>query len=287
MKRFFLIPNPQKDKDLSVTRRVLAVLREIEGSTVYMQEPYLTLCDGERVFVCPDGECPPDAEAVLTIGGDGTVLNASRIALRRGIPLLGINLGRLGYLAELDADRLEELRRLADDSFVRRDVMVLKTSLKRGDKIWQMPRLSVNDIIFYRSATGHMIDLTLVEDGSGSMHYLSDGLVIATPTGSTAYALSAGGPILPGTFDCISATPVCPHSFFNRTVIFDGGATLTVRNNASGGENVLVTLDGHENFMMEPQDEVILERASVRLAVLSPDKRNFLKTLRKKMRLTE
>ena len=287
MKRFFLIPNPQKDADLAVTRRVLEVLCKIDGCTVYMQEPYLRLCDGEKVFVCPDGECPADAEAVLTIGGDGTVLSASRIALRRNIPLLGINLGRLGYLAELDADRVEELVRLANDDFIVRDVMVLKTSLKRGDKIWQMPRLSVNDIIFYRSATGHMIDLTLEEDGSGSMHYLADGLVLATPTGSTAYALSAGGPILPGTFDCISATPVCPHSFFNRTVIFDGGATLTVRNNAPGGESVLVTLDGHENFMMEPYDEVIVERAPVRLAVLSPDKRNFLKTLRKKMRLTE
>ena len=132
-----------------------------------------------------------------------------------------------------------------------------------------------------------MIDLSLSEADSGELHYLADGLVLSTPTGSTAYALSAGGPILPGTFDCISATPVCPHSFFNRTVIFDGGATLHIRNNTTSGEEVLVTLDGHENFMMQPQDEVIVRRASVRLLILSPDKRDFLAVLRKKMRLTE
>lgn len=286
MKRFLLIPNEKKDNGLSVTKRVLSVLREVPDCVVYMQEMYVGLCDGERVLCCTAGELPQDAEAVLTIGGDGTVLEASRTALQLNIPLLGINLGRVGYLAELDADKLEELHRLASDGFEEREIMTLEASLVREGKTWPMPRLSVNDVTFCRSA-GDMIDLSLADENGGHLRYLADGLILSTPTGSTAYSLSAGGPILSGKFDCICATPICPHSFFNRAILFGSGDVLHVFNKATSGDPIVVTMDGRENFLMAPGDEVIVKCSARRLRVLSPNKHDFLGILRKKMKLTE
>lgn len=286
MKTFLLIPNDKKDTDLAVTQAVLAVLTA-GGGRVYMHEPYSHLCDGEAVAVCESGTAPKEAEAVISIGGDGTVLEASRYAMRLGVPLLGVNLGRRGYLADLDADRLGELNRLFTDSLSARELMTLSVTLIRGGREWPMPRLSVNDVVFYRASTGHAIDLSVQEGEGTALRYLADGLVFATPTGSTAYSLSAGGPILPATMDCVCTTPLCPHSFFNRSVVFDGASPIYVQNNGTDDEKILVTLDGRENFFLQPGDRVKIERAAARLRLLSPDERDYIGILRKKMKVTE
>ena len=287
MKRFLLMPNEKKDHGLAVTGRVIGTLLSIPASVIYLPAEYEMLTDGERIICCEEGTLPADAEAVITIGGDGTVLEASRPALRLGIPLLGINLGRLGYLSELEADRLEDLVRLADGAYCERTLMTLCVTLRRDGRDWEMPRLAVNDVIFYRSPTGHMIDLTLTDEAGGTLRYRADGLILATPTGSTAYSLSAGGPVLSGSFDCICATPVCPHSFFNRSILFDGDSVLHMRSGEGSEERILVTLDGRENIVLEPDDEIIVRRSSRRLRLLSPEPRDFLGVLRKKMKLTE
>lgn len=285
MKRFFLIPNPQKDDMLSCTRAAAVVLLDA-GATVYMQEPFAGLCDA-RISKIKEGELPPDAEAIITVGGDGTVLEASRIALRLGIPLLGINLGRFGYMAELEPERLADLCKLLSDDYSLRELMTLRVSLVRKGQTWVLPRLAVNDVVFYRSAIGHMVTLGLSSVSTKSeVKYMADGLILATPIGSTAYSLSAGGPVLSSEVAAICATPICPHSFFNRSLLYSASEILCVRN-LSAEDGITVTIDGRENMYLEPQDSVIVERSETPFYIISFHKKDFISVLQQKMKTAE
>lgn len=285
MNRFFIIPNLQKDEGLCVTRAAASVLLDA-GATVYMRAPLAAVCDG-RIIELEESALPTDAEAVITVGGDGTVLEASRIALRLRVPLLGINLGRLGYMAELEPDRLEELHRLLRDDFSLRELMTLRVSLERNGQRWELPRLAVNDVVFYRSSIGHVVTLGLSSVSTkNEVKYMADGLILATPIGSTAYSLSAGGPVLSSEVSAICATPICPHSFFNRTLLYGDGETLRVRNLAED-DNITVTIDGRENIYLEPQDCVVVEKAPVAFYIISFDKKDFISVLQQKMKIAE
>ncbi|MBO5050666.1 MAG: NAD(+)/NADH kinase [Clostridia bacterium] len=285
MNRFFMIPNLQKDEGLCVTRAAASVLLDA-GATVYMRAPLATVCD-RRIIELEESALPTDAEAVITVGGDGTVLEASRIALRLRVPLLGINLGRLGYMAELEPDRLEELHRLLQDDFSLRVLMTLRVSLERNGQRWELPRLAVNDVVFYRSSIGHVVTLGLSSVSTkNEVKYMADGLILATPIGSTAYSLSAGGPVLSSEVSAICATPICPHSFFNRTLLYGDGETLRVRNLAED-DNITVTIDGRENIYLEPMDCVVVEKAPVSFHIISFDKKDFISVLQKKMKIAE
>ena len=285
MNRFFLIPNPKKDEMLTVTRAAAEVLLNA-GAVVYMREPFASLCDG-RVTRIGENEYPTDAEAIITVGGDGTVLEASRMAMRLQIPLLGINLGRFGYMAELEPQRLCDLRLLMTGAFSLRELMTLRVKLVRQGKEWNLPRMAVNDVVFYRSAIGHMVTLGLSSlSTNNEVKYMADGLILATPIGSTAYALSAGGPILSSEVAAICATPICPHSFFNRSLLYGATETLCVRN-LSEEDNITVTVDGRENIYLEPQDSVIVERSDQPFYIISFDKKDFISVLQQKMKTAE
>ena len=279
--KFYLIPNRKKDVDLSVTKQVMALLLD-EGATVYLPPSYVEL-EQDGVILLKEGEQPADVECVITVGGDGTVLDASRIAMRRNIPLLGINLGRLGYLAELEPGQLHTLKKLITGGYAVKERMVLKVTLNRRGQEWMMPRMPVNDVVFYRSAIGHVVSLSLTQENSDGIEYLADGLILSTPVGSTAYSLSAGGPILSPEVEAVCATPICPHSFYNRSLIFDVGRPLCVRN-TSDTDSITVTMDGRENFLLEPGDSVTVERAPVSLRLIAFEERNFLDLLRTKMK---
>ncbi|MBQ8351733.1 MAG: NAD(+)/NADH kinase [Clostridia bacterium] len=285
MNRFFFIPNPKKDDMLTCTRAAAAFLLDA-GATVYMREPFAALCD-VRICAVKEEELPPDAEAIITVGGDGTVLEASRIALRLGIPLLGINLGRFGYMAELEPDHISDLRKLLTDSFSLRELMTLRVTLVRQGKEWVLPRPAVNDVVFYRSSIGHMVTLGLSSVSTkNKVKYMADGLILATPIGSTAYSLSAGGPVLSSEVAAICATPICPHSFFNRSLLYSAGETLCVRN-MSDEDGITVTIDGRENLYLEPQDSVIVEQSSTPFYIISFDKKDFISVLQQKMKTAE
>ncbi|MBO7761924.1 MAG: NAD(+)/NADH kinase [Clostridia bacterium] len=281
MKRFLIIPNEKKDKDLSLTAKVCGVLLKA-GATVLLDERYVHGGTDGVTFLAA-GEVPEDVECVITVGGDGTVLDASRMALRLGVPLLGINLGRLGYLSELEPADISRLTDLVKGDYTVRERMTLKVTLLRNQKAWVMPRLSVNDVVFYRSDIGHVVSLSLRQGEGEAITYLGDGLILSTPTGSTAYSLSAGGPILSASLDAICATPICPHSFHNRAIVFDTAKPLLVEN-TSEDSAISVTMDGRENFLLEPGDAVTIERSSRTLQLISFRERNLLDILNQKMK---
>ncbi len=284
MKKFFLIPNPQKDPLLEVTRQAVDILLE-GGATVYMQSPYADAY-GARVLALEKDMLPKDADAIITVGGDGTVLEASRLAMRLHIPLLGINMGRMGYMAELEVDRISDLRRLLEDDYILRRLMTLRVSLLRGDRMWELPRLAVNDVVFYRSMIGHVVTLGMsTANCENEVTYMADGLIIATPIGSTAYSLSAGGPVISSDLEALCVTPICPHSFFNRSLIYGPHEVLRVQN-LSSEDHITVTVDGRENIHLEPQDSMVIERAETPFSIISFEKKGFAGVLQQKMKVT-
>jgi NAD+ kinase len=279
MKSFYLIPNPEKDTDLAVSRRAAALLLE-KGATVYMDERFSVQCEGTTPYPI-DGD--PALDAILTIGGDGTVLSASRTAIRLQVPLLGINLGRVGYLAEVEPDRLEDLARLMSEECGVRSVMTLRVRLRREGKEWPLPRRVINDVVVQRSATDPTATISLSTEGESEITYLADGLIISTPSGSTAYSLAAGGPVLSPSLDAICATPICPHTFFNRAILFDANRELLIRN-AGRTERLMVTLDGNETIELAQGDELIINRTHTALEILTLNRHDFLGVLKRKIK---
>ena len=281
MKNFLIIPNEKKDPNLLLTRQVVGILTE-EGATVCLEERYAEAAAEQTVLFAP-GEIPHGMDCVITVGGDGTVLEASRIALRLRVPLLGINLGRLGYLAALEPTELGKLRDLVHGQYTVKERMTLKVTLLRGDKRWEMPRLPVNDVVFYRSDLRHVVSLSIGQGDGERLSYLADGLILSTPSGSTAYSLSAGGPILSASLDALCVTPICPHSFYNRSLIFDTAKPLYVHN-TSDTDAIVVTMDGRENFSLSPGDSVMVERSERTLQMISFTDRNLLDLLHQKLK---
>lgn len=280
MKSFYLIPNPEKDTDLAVSRRAVDILVGC-GATVYLDEKYIAMCEGATPY--PAEGDPEALDAILTVGGDGTVLGASRQAIRLRVPLFGINLGRVGYLAELEPDRLDELSRLCEGECGVRSVMTLRVRLRREDREWQLPRCVINDVVIQRSATDPTATIALSTEGESEITYLADGLIISTPSGSTAYSLAAGGPVLSPSLSAICATPICPHTFFNRAILFDADRMLCIRN-AGRTERLLVTLDGRETIELAQGDELLVTRAQTTLQILTLDQHDFLNVLKRKIK---
>lgn len=281
MRNFLIIPNEKKDPNLLLTRQVVGILTE-EGATVCLEERYAEAA-AEQTVLFATGEIPDGMDCVITVGGDGTVLEASRIALRLRVPLLGINLGRLGYLAALEPTELGKLRDLVHGQYTVKERMTLKVTLLRGDKQWEMPRLPVNDVVFYRSDLRHVVSLSIGQGEGERLSYLADGLILSTPSGSTAYSLSAGGPILSASLDALCVTPICPHSFYNRSLIFDTAKPLYVHN-TSDTDSIVVTMDGRENFSLSPGDSVMVERSERTLQMISFSDRNLLDLLHQKLK---
>lgn len=286
MKHFVLIPNEKKDTGLTVSRRVCEVLTS-NGGTVCLPETTAARLACPGVTPIAEGTLPPEAELIITVGGDGTVLEASRMAIRASLPILGVNLGRLGYLAEVEPGDVDRLALLTKNDLPEiEERMTLSVVLHHGERDWPLPRCAVNDVVFYRASLGHAVDLTLSAGGAEGIRYLADGLILATPTGSTAYSLSAGGAILDTGVEAIEATPICPHAFFSRSLLFRPDGDLRVTN-TSDSDAVTVTLDGKENLLLDPGDSVTVSRAPRSLRILSLAKRDFLETLHLKMKISE
>ena len=185
--------------------------------------------DREEFCYLPMDAVYAQADILIVLGGDGSILEAARRAAQRGTPILGINLGRLGYMAELEMGDLDELDRLFTGDYHIDARSMLRVELLSGNEIKSFC-YALNDAVISNGSVSRMIDLELSEGGALVTTYRADGLIIATPTGSTAYSMSAGGAIVDPRVSCFCATPICPHSFIARPLIFSDDAVLEVRN---------------------------------------------------------
>jgi NAD+ kinase len=226
------------------------------------------------------------SDLLLVLGGDGTLLAAARVAAPRGIPILPINMGSLGFLTSFTVDELypalEET--LAGRSSVSERVMLQVELLRNGSPVDQQHVL--NDAVINKSSLARMIELELYIDGDFVCRYRSDGLVVATPTGSTAYSLSAGGPILHPAVQAFVITPICPHTLSDRPVVVRDFSCIEVQL-ASNAESAFVTLDGQKGVPIAEHDRIRITRSPQCLKLIQPPKKSYFEILRNKLKWGE
>lgn len=223
-----------------------------------------------------------ESNILIVLGGDGTILEAARRAAQRGTPILGVNLGRLGYMAELELNELDMLSRLFTGDYTLETRSMLRVELMAGGELKSFC-YALNDAVISNGSVSRMIDLELSEGGVPVTTYRADGLIIATPTGSTAYSMSAGGAIVDPRVSCFCATPICPHSFIARPIIFSDESVLEVRNICAREKMLYLTVDGRMNFELYRNQIVRVTKSSMQTQLIRLKTCGFYRKLRQKM----
>ncbi len=226
------------------------------------------------------------SQLLLVLGGDGTMLAAARLAAPRGIPILPINMGSLGFLTSFT---LEELHPALDDTLEGRyslsERVMISVELERSGKVIENQRV-LNEVVINKGALARMIELELTIDADFVCRYRADGLIVASPTGSTAYSLSAGGPIVHPAVESFVITPICPHTLSDRPLVVRDSSSIEMK--LSGNtESVFLTLDGQRGIPLQPTDLVRVSRAKELLKLIQPPKKSYFEILRSKLKWGE
>ncbi len=225
------------------------------------------------------------SDMAIVVGGDGTMLNAARQLARYRVPLVGVNQGRLGFMTDIArSDMLTCMDDLLDGRFVPEVRMLLDAEILRDERS-VFANLALNDVVVDKGATGRMIEFELFIDGEFIYHLRSDGLIVATSTGSTAYALSANGPILHPQVSAIALVPLCPHALTNRPIIVNDRADIELR--VTHAEDPRVHFDGQVTLDLNPGDSVRLRRSEYTICFLHPPGYSYFAMLRQKLRWSE
>ena len=278
-------PNPSKDIGLSVTHDAIAVLAGCGAKPILpqsMREALGTKLPTAAVFV-PDHALFDDCDCAVVLGGDGSVIKAASACAERKIPILGINLGRVGYLAEVEPEELFLLSRLCRGEYrIERRMMLSVSVLRDGHEIHRMPH-ALNEAVISNGAISRMVELEVTCDGQAVTQFHADGVIAATPTGSTAYSMSAGGPIIDPALDCFCLTPVCAHSLTARPMLLSSDCTLDIKNICRREDNTYLTVDGAQNFKLILGDVVRIRKASAETQMIRFHANSFFSVLNRKM----
>ena len=289
MNRIGIVAKRNKPEAVAVVRNLVEWLRpkkiqvyiekEIEG----LLTP--TLSEGNWKSVGRE-EMPHHVEMMIVLGGDGTLLSVGRQVWNRNIPILGVNLGGLGFLTEITLDELYSvLERVLQDDFEINERETLKAGvIRRGKRVAEF--IVLNDAVINKGALARIIDLETTINGEYLSTFRSDGLIISTPTGSTAYNLSAGGPIVYPSLHTIIITPICPHTLTIRPIIIPDDVKIRALLK-SRDEEVTLTLDGQQGFTLKFEDVVEVEKAEGRILLIKSPYRHYFELLREKLKWGE
>jgi len=277
-----IFPNTRKQGIATVLEWLLGYLQKYRQVKVLMpQDSALKL--GYPDLACPSEDLPGKLTLALSLGGDGTLLNTVRQVMGAGVPVCGVNLGQLGFLAEIE---LNELRTAMDklisgDYFVEERLM-LEAAIVRQDKVTETC-WAINDVVIAKGGFSRMIKLNVFIDGELTVTYPADGLIVATSTGSTGYSLSAGGPIINPSLKVIELTPICPHTLHSRSLIINEDEEIKVSLEATH-EDIALTVDGQNYYRLLPHDTVIIRRAPLRAKFVRFHDKSYYRKLRTKLR---
>ena len=283
MNKLYVIANSQKDMDFAMADKISEYIIA-KGGTCVCQKRDIGK-EGIKYNSADASLIPEGTECVIVLGGDGTLIQAARDLSSINVPVFGINIGTLGYLTEIDMEQaFPAIDRIMADEYNIDTRMILRGRVYRGDdKLYS--DIALNDIVINRMGSLKIINFDIFVNGEYLITYPADGLIVSTPTGSTAYNLSAGGPIVRPQTDCIVMTPVCPHVLNKSSVIFGGEDVLEVRmtQSRSGVEERVVTFDGTDYINLVSGDRIVISRSDTRASLIRIGKHNFLQILRNKL----
>lgn len=282
MKKIVIIPNVNKNGVYDASKQVSEIFSK-NGAKAYIDERYAK--EYEELFSTYK-EFPSDADLIIVIGGDGSVIDASVLAVEYDIPILGINLGNLGYLAEIEPESIAVLDKLFSGEYTIEEKMLLTSEKISLDKTrTKASRLAVNDVIISHESYLGVAEFMLITQDNENVKYRADGIIFSTPAGSTAYSLSAGGPVVDHGINSILVTPICPHSFFNRSIIFNENSHLLIKN--TGKSSLKISIDGRLFDVLEIGEECLVSKSDKKLKMLAFNENNMFSTLFSKMKKIE
>ena len=222
-------------------------------------------------------------DAVIVLGGDGAILESARRAAPHGTLVMGLNMGRLGYMAELELGELDELSRLALGDYKLETRTMLNIELINPDGEVRKNEYALNDAVLSNGSISRVVDTELYEGGVLIASYRSDGMIVATPTGSTAYSLAAGGAIVDPKLNCFCVTPICPHSLYARPLVFPDSSCLEIKNTCQREKKVFLTVDGRINYELNYLDVIRITRSPLTTSFIRLKDSSFYERLRQKM----
>ena len=282
-KKIILCPNPSRDRDMESTREAMAILGEMGFQTVVcspFREQRTELFGS--IPARPLTQELRTASLLITFGGDGTILHLAKLAALNKIPVLGINMGSLGFIAELEASELGALRKLKDWDFQIEPRMMLDVTVMRdGKQVYQ--NLGLNDAVIREGPISHVIHLSIASDGRHLADIDGDGVIIATPTGSTASSLSAGGPVVEPMAEAMVVCPICTHNMRFSSYVLSPNHTLTVELVRNGRKPVYLCVDESRAFSLKQDDQVIVRRSKYVTRLVRLSEKSFCEVLAKKM----
>jgi NAD+ kinase len=243
-----------------------------------------------RHMDCPGVEAddiPDQADLVVVLGGDGTLISTVRTLGERSVPVLAVNLGSLGFITEITLDELyPALEKFLDGDYRISERLMLQAVLERDNRE-VVSHLVLNDVVINKGALARIVDLKTRVNCFDLTTFKADGLIISTPTGSTGYSLSAGGPIITPSMNCIAITPICPHTLTNRPIVIDDDSLVTVTVKSLDDEGVFLTLDGQVGLELKSGDVIHVRRARHSARLVVSERRDYFEILRTKLKWGE
>ena len=285
MKKVVMTPNPYRDRNFKYAQQAERILRQAGIET--------KIClafDVDRSFELPSDirlydleQELKDADLLMCFGGDGTILHSSKAATRAGVPVLGVNIGTMGFMAELESGEMKELSRLAEGRYTVEERMMLHVTAERDGQIL-LEEEALNDAVITKGAVARTIQLTVSCDGAEAMAFGGDGVIVSTPTGSTAYAMSAGGPIVEPTTQNIILTPICAHDMQTKTIVTAPERKITVEVGRIGRKNAFLSVDGGRALRLNTGDVVRIARSEYTTRLVHLSERNFFDIVKNKFK---
>ncbi|MBY6212233.1 NAD(+) kinase [Microbulbifer agarilyticus] len=266
----------------SSLRRLMAFL-ERDGYSVILEKDTASNVVGHKARVSSKDKLGELCDLVIVVGGDGSLLAAARALAKFSVPLLGINRGRLGFLTDITPDEIEQkVGEVLSGKYMAESRFLLDMSVTRDDKPIGKGS-ALNDVVVHPGEFIRMIEFDLYIDGQFVYKQRSDGLIVSTPTGSTAYALSGGGPIMHPKLDAIAVVPLNPHTLSSRPIVVEGSSEFKLIIGEQNSEHSYVTCDGHNQVITEPGDVIRIHKKPHRLTLIHPIDHNFYETCRSKL----
>jgi len=284
MKTAGIISNNEKEKAIDVARSLYEKLKKLRIKVLLPGEDILA-----QKYSLPSvgwEELSSNSDVIISVGGDGTFLRAAKYCFRNEIPILGVNVGHLGFLTEVDTENIDDaINRLVDSNYHIEKRMLLEGRLLRDEKPIKgagLPDLALNEFAITRSMTEKVIKMEIIVNDIFIKKFAADGLIMSTPTGSTAYSLSAGGPVVEPQTEAIIITPICPHTLFSRSIILGPDKELKVRLN-SVNKRDMFSVDGKTVPLEDPSEYIIkIKKAKKKLNLVSFNPNAFFKVFKEK-----
>ena len=278
--KVFIVPCADKAKSIAALPSVINILKSTgvqpilpESAAGYSKDYRAKYMDADTAL----REC----DILMTIGGDGMILEWGKRAAAAGKPVIGINTGRVGFMTAIDADEPEKLKALAEGTYTLSRRMMLSAQFTHGGTTKEIRAL--NDVVLFKEAGSKLPEFEVKINGTTVTKVRADGIILSTPTGSTAYALAAGGPIIEPTVECIQLTTLCAHTLLNRPMIFSSSDTVTVNIIPYEGSRVYLSADGENGTEYSPDDRLVIRKSEVFLELAEMGEKSFYNTVGEKL----